>query len=63
MPYDKPKKQGKGYVLPKKSGGVHKSKSGKVVQFKSVQRAKRAADYIMAIEHGFNPTFKRRRRI
>lgn len=60
MPYNKPRKTKKGYVLPKKSGGLHKSKSGKTVHFKSAAGAKRAAKYIMAVEHGFKPTRKKR---
>lgn len=59
MPYKAPKKSGKGYVLPKKAGGVHKSGSGKVVHFKSATAAKRAGKYIMALEHGWKPSKKK----
>jgi len=58
MPYFTPKKSGKSYVLPKKAGGLHASASGKPVHFKSAGAAKRAANYINAIEHGFKPTKK-----
>lgn len=56
MPYNKPKRSGTGFILPKKEGGAHESASGKVVHFKSAEAAKKAGDYIMAIEHGFHPT-------
>lgn len=55
MPYNAPKKSGSGYVLPKKSGGVHESASGKPVHFKSAQAAEKSAKYINALEHGFKP--------
>jgi hypothetical protein len=54
-PYRKPRKSGEGYVLPKKEGGVHRSGSGKVVKFKSAEKAKRVGRYIMALEHGMIP--------
>ena len=44
MLHNAPQKSAKGYVLPKKSGGVHRSGSGKVVHFKSA--------------NGFKPTGK-----
>ena len=59
MPYKSPRKSGKGYVLPKKAGGVHRSMSGKAVHYKSKASARRAGKFIMAIEHGFKPTRKR----
>ena len=55
MPYKKPRKVD-GWVLPKKRGGVHRSKTGKVVHFKSAAKAKRSGQFINAIEHGFVPT-------
>lgn len=61
MPYRTPRKSGSGYVLPKKAGGMHKSKSGKVVHFKSAQSAKNAGRMIMALEHGFVPKRKVRK--
>ena len=56
MPYREPRKESGGYVLTKKEGGYHESKSGKVVKFKSKEKAKRAARYVMALEHGWKPT-------
>lgn len=56
MPYKKPRKSGSGYVLPKKTGGLSKSKSGKVKHFKTAAGAKRAARYVNALEHGWKPT-------
>lgn len=61
MPYNKPRKQGSGYVLPKKSGGVHESASGKPVHYKSAAAAERAGSYIMYLEHsGKLPKHKKR---
>jgi len=51
MPYKTPQKQGKGYVLPKVAGGVHRSSKGRVVLFKSKAKAQAAARAIMAHEH------------
>jgi hypothetical protein len=51
MPYDEPKKTEKGWVLPKKEGGLHKSQSGKVVHFKSKESAEKAGKAIMISEH------------
>lgn len=48
MPYFTPRKVKGGWTLPKKEGGVHKSKLGKTVVFKSAAKAKRAGQYIMA---------------
>lgn len=56
MPYNAPKKSGSGYVLPKKSGGLHKSSGGKVIHYSSASKAKSAARAIMASEHGWKPT-------
>jgi hypothetical protein len=50
VPYLAPKKVIGGWVLPKVGGGFHKSKSGKIIKFKSAAAAKRAAGYIMANE-------------
>ena len=61
MPYNEPKKSGKGWILPKKAGGVHKSKSGRVVHFKSKKAAKKAGRYVMAIEHGFIPSRRKKK--
>lgn len=60
MSYNKPRKTTKGYILPKKAGGVHRSGSGKVVHFKSAAAAKKSGNFIIALEHGFVPTKKRR---
>ena len=35
MPYLEPRQTKKGWVLPKKEGGYHKSSKGKIVYFKS----------------------------
>lgn len=53
MPYNKPRKTKEGWVLPKKAGGLHKSRGGKVVHFTSKANAQHAANAIMASEHGF----------
>ena len=58
MPYNEPKKVGSRYELPKKSGGVHASVSGKPVRYKSAESAKKSARYIMALEHGWKPKNK-----
>jgi len=58
MPYNKPQKSGKGYILPKKSGGSHKSASGKVVHFKSAVAAEKAGKYVNTLEHGMKPRKK-----
>lgn len=50
MPFKEPVKLKDGYVLPKKEGGFHRSKNGKVVKFKSKKEAHMAAAYIMS--HG-----------
>ncbi len=47
MPYLGPRKQGKGWVLPKADGGLHKSSKGKVIYFKSKADAAKAAKAIM----------------
>ena len=50
MPYLLPRKVKDGWVLPKVGGGMHKSKNGKIIKFKSKAAALRAAKYIMANE-------------
>lgn len=50
MPYLTPRKQGKGWVLPKASGGLHKSSGGKVIHFKTKADAAAAGRAIMAKE-------------
>lgn len=50
MPYEEPRKTKSGWVLPKKTGGVHTSSKGKVVKYKSKEDAKRAAIAIMINE-------------
>ena len=58
MPYKEPQKRKEGWVLPKKKGGYHRSRAGKIVYFRSKEAAKKAAHYINAVEHGFKPTRK-----
>jgi hypothetical protein len=56
MPYKNPKKVKGGWVLPKKTGGYHRSKKGKIVKFKTKKSAKKVARFLNAIEHGWKPT-------
>jgi hypothetical protein len=62
MPYDSPKKVKGGWILPKKGGGYHRSGKGKVVKFSSAAGARTAGNYILALEHGFKPTGKGKKR-
>ena len=50
MPYLEPRKTNKGWVLPKKEGGVHQSSKGKVIYYKSKEDAEAAGRAIMASE-------------
>lgn len=56
MPYSAPIKTPKGWILPKKAGGVHSSSKGRVVHFRSRSSAVRAAQHIMASEKGYKYT-------
>lgn len=60
MPYKEPYKSPTGWVLPKKSGGLHKSSKGKVVKYKSKTKAKKAAIVINMSEHGIKMKKKKR---
>lgn len=62
MPYRTPRKTKGGFVLPKKSGGLHKSSKGKVVKYETAEKAQRAANAIMASEHGWKPTRQPRKK-
>lgn len=46
MSYGKPVKTPKGWILPKRAGGLHSSSKGRTVHFKSRARAIRAAAHI-----------------